>query len=249
VVVLGARGSGKTSLLNCAASSVLSGLPVTASQFCRRVWRVDQLQGFLRRLFQFSEETDLQAALSEGRRVVILEELERTFLRTVGGFEAIGAFLRLVEATSKSTLWILSINEISFQYLNAAVSLGGTFSHRINAMSVRREYITNAILQRHNLSGLRLEFAPLPEGDARIGRLRKLVGLEQDAQELFSTASTTSRKGSSGLPSSFGRTASSGSRAAWFTCASPLTRTTGRCCASWSRMTCSRCRRSSSMVG
>ncbi len=185
VVVLGARGSGKTSLLNCAASSVLTGLPVIASQFCSRIWRVDQLHRFLRGLFQFSEETDLPAALSEGRRVVILEELERTFLRGVGGFEAIRAFLRLVEATSKSTLWILSINEISFQYLNAAVSLGGTFSHRINAMSVRREHITNAILQRHNLSGLRLEFAPLPEGDPRIGRLRKFVGLEHDAQELF----------------------------------------------------------------
>ncbi len=185
VMVLGARGSGKTSLLNCAASSVLTGLPVIESQFCSRIWRVDQLHGFLRGLFQFSKETDLQAALSEGRRVVILEELERTFLRDVGGFEAIRAFLRLVEATSKSTLWILSINEISFRYLNAAVSLGGTFSHRINAMSVRREHITNAILQRHNLSGLRLEFAPLPEGDPRIGRLRKFVGLEHDAQELF----------------------------------------------------------------
>ena len=184
-VVLGARGSGKTSLLNCAASSVLSGLPVTASQFCSRISRVDQLHRFLRGLFQFPEDTDVQAALSEGRRVVILEELERTFLRTIGGFDAIRAFLRLVEATSKSTLWILSLNETCYRYLDAAVGLGGTFSHRINAMSVAREHIANAILQRHNLSGLRLEFAPLPEGDPRMGRLRSFMGLEQDAQELF----------------------------------------------------------------
>jgi len=185
VVVLGARGSGKTSLLNCAVSSLLSGLPVTASQFCERIWRVDQLHRFLRELLRLSEAADLEAALLADRRVVILEELERTFLRTVGGFEAVRAFLRLVEATSQSTLWILSLNESCYRYLDAAVSLGRTFTHRINAMSVAREHITSAIFQRHNLSGLRLEFAPLAEGDPRINRLRNFLGLERGAQDLF----------------------------------------------------------------
>jgi hypothetical protein len=65
------------------------------------------------------------------------------------------------------------------------MGLGRAFSHRINAMSVRPEHVISAILQRHNLSGLRLEFAPLPEGHPRLSEFRQFVGLEQDPQELF----------------------------------------------------------------
>jgi len=128
---------------------------------------------------------DLLEALTQQRRVIMIEELERTFIRRMNGFEALHALLELISQSWRSTLWVLSLNETAFRYLNAAVGFGRFFSYRINAMSVRQEDLQSAILLRHNLSGYRLEFAPPPEGDPRVSRLRRTLGLQQDPQQLF----------------------------------------------------------------
>ncbi|MBM3744743.1 MAG: hypothetical protein FJW34_02965, partial [Acidobacteria bacterium] len=185
VLVVGARGSGKTSLLNCAVAGILAQAPIVRGQFSGRMTTAEQLHRFLRELFGVTGQGELMAALTEPPRVVIVEELERTFLRVVNGFGALRELLDLICATSVSTLWVLSINETAFRYLDAVLELSRCFSHRITAMFVERQDLTNAILQRHNLSGLRLEFTPVPRKEPRLRLLRRGLGLEQDLQELF----------------------------------------------------------------
>lgn len=185
VIVVGARGSGKTSLINCAVSNMFPGCEVVRGQFCERLVTPAQMAGFVRGLFRVPADADLGTALGPGRRVVVVEEFERTFLRTVDGFDALRMLLDLMYSTARSTLWVFSINETAYRYLDGAAGLGRHFSHKINAMSVTQEDLTNAILQRHGLSGLRLEFAPLPEADPRVSAIRRLLGFEQDARKLF----------------------------------------------------------------
>ncbi len=185
VLVVGARGSGKTSLLNCAASAAFGGVGVTRGQFGERIRSAGEMSAFLGQLFGLPAGADPVGELNRGRRVVIVEELERTFLRCINGFEALREFLSLIRATSGSTLWILSMNQTSFRYLDACLGLGGSFSLRFNAMSVSQEHMTDAILQRHTLSGLRLQFASAPSGDPRLHRARRFLGLERTSQEVF----------------------------------------------------------------
>ncbi len=185
VIVIGARGSGKTSLINCTATGVFAHCDVVRGQFCERLQTSEQMTGFVRALLEIPTDADITAALAERRRVVLLEEFERTFLRTVNGFEALRVLFDLMYSTGRSTLWVFSVNETAYRYLDAVVGLGRHFSHHINAMSVRQEDLTSAILQRHGLSGLRLEFAPLPEEDPRVSGVRRFLGFEQDPQRLF----------------------------------------------------------------
>ncbi len=184
-LVVGARGSGKTSLLNCASSVAFGGVPVVRGQFSERVLNTNQMYGFLLKLFDFSDGSDLVAALNKGRRVAVIEEFERTFLRQMNGFGALRDFLHLITATSSSTLWIISMNQASFSYLDAVLGLGRSFSHRINATAVAQEQMMEAILHRHTLSGLRLQFAPSAPGDPRIKRLRRFFGLELTPENTF----------------------------------------------------------------
>jgi len=188
VLLAGDRGSGKTSLLNCASVVAFPGVPVVRAQFSERIRSPQQMDEFFRDLFQLPAGADLAGALDGQRQVVILEEFERTFLRCMNGFEALRGFLRLMSATSGSILWILSMNRVSFRYLDAVVGLGRNFSHHINAMSVTQEHMTDAVIQRHTLSGLRLHFAPVAPGEPRINKVRQFVGLEQTPQDLFFNA-------------------------------------------------------------
>lgn len=185
VLVVGARGSGKTSLLNCAARSVFAGHPLVFSRFPARMADAGALHAFLRSLFGLSQDAALESSLSSLRSIVILEELERAFLRSIDGLETIESLLTLIQQTASSIFWIFSLNDHAFRYLDAAAGLGAAFSHRINVTSMTPENLRKAILQRHNLSGLRLEFAAPPARDPRVERLRHLLGLEGDGESLF----------------------------------------------------------------
>jgi hypothetical protein len=184
VLMVGARGSGKTSLLNCAMLSVFGGEAVVRAEFHSRLTRRAELHVFLRDILRLPVDADLVSALTEQPRVIVLEELERAFLRVIGGFHAMDALFDLIYATSHRTLWILCTNEMAFRYLKAAVELDRHFAFRINATSAAKEDLISAILQRHELSGLRLEFRISAEV-SRLSRVRRLLGLNENAKEVF----------------------------------------------------------------
>jgi hypothetical protein len=184
-LLIGGRGSGKTSLLNCAIHETLANHLVIRAEFHHRLLHPAQLDDFFRKLLDLSDDADLDAAFEAERRVLILEEGERIFLRTVDGFAVVHHLMHLIHRTAATTFWIVVMNDRSFRVLDAATHLHRVFSHRINAMSVSRSDLEAAILERHRLSGLRLEFAPPPAGDPRVNRAKRWFGLEDSPQALF----------------------------------------------------------------
>jgi hypothetical protein len=184
ILVAGARGSGKTSYLNCARTAVFGDLPVVSGQFNERIATAPGMRSFLSSLLQIDDE-DLDRELKSMKRLIVLEEVERTFLRRVGGFQGLRALLDLISATSRNTLWVLSLNETALRYLARVVGMEQYFSHRINAMAVAPQHLRNAILLRHNLSGLRLHFAESASLLSPNKKMRRLFGFEKDAEEQF----------------------------------------------------------------
>ncbi len=185
IIIVGERGSGKTSLINCALKRSLEGMEVIRGEFHDRLPGESELRVFLANLMNLDDPARLEGFLSERRRVIILEELERTFLRQVGHYMAIRSLQRLITASCSSTLWVLAVNQVAFRFLNAAVALGGSFSHRINAATVSRDALREAILLRHNLSGLRLHFSSPPEARNLLNRLNGRLRGQADSEAIF----------------------------------------------------------------
>jgi hypothetical protein len=93
-----------------------------------------------------------------------------------------------INDTSRSVLWILGVNKTAFSYLNAATGLDRYFSHRINAAAVEPDTLSEAILLRHNLSGMRLRFVHAPRQRALVRRVQRLLGLDRPARDRFFSA-------------------------------------------------------------
>jgi AAA ATPase domain len=184
-LLVGDRGSGKTSLLNCAEKEAFVGHQLIRGQFGERALCQEEIDGFLRRLLGLNDRDDLEAAFAAERRILVIEECERIYLRKVGGFAGTLYLINLIHRTAPTTFWVIVMNDKAFRVLDAGVHLHRVFSHRINAMNVSREDLENAILERHRLSGLRLQFALPPAGDPRLGRVKKLLGLHESPQKLF----------------------------------------------------------------
>ena len=76
-------------------------------------------------------------------------------------------------------------NQIAFRFLDAAISFGQSFSHRLNAAGVSPEVLRDAILLRHNLSGLRLQFSQPPTDRTRAGKIKRLLDDHSDPEKIF----------------------------------------------------------------
>ena len=87
-IFVGARGSGKTSLLNCAANGAFAGREVVRTQFGERMITPAAIDAFLRQILDLSPGADLANAFKAKRRILMIEEGERIYLRKVGGFMA-----------------------------------------------------------------------------------------------------------------------------------------------------------------
>lgn len=183
-LVVGERGSGKTSLINCVLEGPLAGLPVIRGEFIDRVATAAGVRQFLATLCDTTPD-QLEATLLAERRVVVLEETERTFLREMNGFGGIRELQRLIASTCGTTLWVVVLNQHAFRFLHASVKLGDSFSHRLNAASATPEAVRDAILVRHHLSGLRLRFVPPPSQRTVWARFRRRIRGNGDPEQLF----------------------------------------------------------------
>ncbi|MBI4472766.1 MAG: ATP-binding protein [Acidobacteria bacterium] len=183
-LIVGERGSGKTSLINCALQSAIADAEVVRGEFSGRLTHHEEMYAFLAHLIGV-DPGSLEKELQARRRVIVLEEMERAFLRRMQHYGAVRALINLISKASRQNLWIVSTNYFAFRFLNAAIRLDPHFSHRINAMAVEPEHMREAILMRHHLSGLRLQFAPRPEAEPYAERLRRMAGIESDPDAEF----------------------------------------------------------------
>ncbi len=185
LLIVGTRGSGKTSLINCALSRSFPSLEVLRGEFSERVVDSVGLRQSLVEALGLSDPDNIETELRARRRVVVLEKIERTFLREIGGFDAIRELVRLIAATSRATLWIIACNRRAFDLLDRVVKLGDGFSHRIYTASVSGESLRQATMVRHDLSGLGLQFLPPPRSPVSVFLRRAGARREVDPERTF----------------------------------------------------------------
>lgn len=185
ILVVGPPGSGRTSLLNCAALRLFASTEVIRGAFHRRIRTAAEMRDFLRGLLRLSPDQPVDAeALGGRRRVVMLEELERSFFRRPGGYEGLRFLLRLISSTSHAVLWVCTVNHACFQLLEPLLGLSGYFALRIDASAVRPDEIEEAIMLRHRLSGLRLQVS-LPPSAPGVRALLRRAAPQDPQRELF----------------------------------------------------------------
>lgn len=98
--------------------------------------------------------------LMEGRppTVVILPEVERFFLATVGGFEAFRTLQVLVRRCRARLFWVLVLGTPTIEYLRA-VSSGDVFpSHVVRVPRWSEDLLRRMILLRHEATGVSYRF-------------------------------------------------------------------------------------------
>ncbi len=124
----------------------------------------------------------------EEPRVFILEHAHHLFLRTIGGFEGLRAFLLFLAATSERVLWVLSMNEYTWRYLDPIVHISDYFPFQIETTNMSGPELEKTIMARHGLSGYRLRFRKGEALSRTLGRQLKKAPGEREEQAVLRKA-------------------------------------------------------------
>jgi ABC-type taurine transport system ATPase subunit len=192
LVVTGPAGSGRTSLLNVLRRTALREVRRHDVSFDARVGseaafveRVAQALGLPGAADEGSLDAlaeRLQAApVPERGRVCVVENLEHTYLRAVGGTDLAARVLRFFSETDAQVLWLATCSSSAWQALEAyePVASGLVDRHELDAFD--REEMEELVMRRHRRSGYRLVFDRPDEGSAPLltRRLQVLAGSEE----------------------------------------------------------------------
>lgn len=175
VLIHGEEGSGKTSFVDHALRKVKSQIryDVVKRHFTHSVENESQLATNLAELLLGidvdKEDAGIGGALDRlrsrmrnattPRRIVVVEGLHNFFLRTLDGFDALRKFLLLVQETSDTFFWIVTINTDSYHYLEHLFTPAHYFSTLIPLVPQEQDSLRAIIEARHHVSGLKLRFS------------------------------------------------------------------------------------------
>jgi len=149
LLLVAESGAGMSSLLN-ASLSLYPEAKIIANNF--NIPSTKKLMQLFKTSFKFDDITNLTEIadkLDDEPQVVIFENIERLFLRKVGGFNVLEDFLLLMHATKHKIYWIVTVNKYSLYYLDQTYNLSPNFLSIIHLPAFKMEYIKEVIMQRN----------------------------------------------------------------------------------------------------
>jgi len=185
-VLIGEKWGGTTSLISNF---------ITTNQFSYRIHRIimnerilesGQLISRISRELGLNEIHDLDTILDSinnlpSKRIIILEDIQKIYLRKVNGFDSLKMLFRLINDTNKNIFWLASCTIYAWNYLKNAISIHEYFSHIILLERLNEQEIVEIIKKRNRISGLNVIFQPENSKSIR----KKIKGLSEEEQQVI----------------------------------------------------------------
>ena len=132
---------------------------------------------------EFKSLKDLEKYINslEDNHVIILENIERLFIRRIRGFDLLEDFLLFLHATKTKIYWIISINKYSFYYLNRVKYFSSHFPSIIHLKPILDTLLKEEILNRN--SGYELVYLKPVNISKKIEK--QLKKLSKEERQLF----------------------------------------------------------------
>ncbi|MCG2590890.1 AAA family ATPase [Rhodohalobacter sulfatireducens] len=189
VVVVGEKGSGKTTLIRFAEKQCLNEEEPIELTFNKTFIKERELLIKLCSALGFKpvetkEEFISKVEKIKKRSVIIVENLQNISIRNINGFEALEAFWVIMTSTMGKLFWVVSCSRYSWEFFIKISEADQYFSHIIQTDKLNENELKNAILSRHKSTGYELFFEP-DESIRKSRAYKKLLGDQEQSQELI----------------------------------------------------------------
>ncbi|KGL62690.1 hypothetical protein [Polaribacter sp. Hel1_85] len=153
LLVVNDPGEGGTSLLHASTYIYPTAKILETNQAIDSYKKLISILSHVLRIdeeFKTLKELEKYINNSEESHVLILENIERLFIRRIRGFDLLEDFLLFLHATKSKIYWIISINKYSFYYLNRVKYFSSHFPSIIHLKPISNKQLKEEILNRNN---------------------------------------------------------------------------------------------------
>lgn len=164
-VIIGERGSGKTSLIHNFINKNKKLSKATFLSSKENISELYELITFLNTSFdkELSTIEEWIAYFNSGKkRTIVLEDIQYFYFRKVGGFNVLHQLSNLISSTKSSVFWIITSAKYAFQYLDKSIQISELFAFNIQMLEMDKETMKEALIKRHKISGYNLHFEQPP---------------------------------------------------------------------------------------
>ena len=181
--LIGEAGSGATTLIRFFLNELKSQYPVTWLSTKNQIYEPKDLFDFFNQALNTDSIDSTDSLIqylnqTKEKRIFILEDLERFFLRKVNGFDCIRVFIEILTRTNENIFWLITINQYSYQYLAKTTGIDDCFSYNVQLRPLKPEQVTALVLKRHRVSGFSVIYRP-HKFDRKNAKFKKMSEEEQ----------------------------------------------------------------------
>ncbi len=163
--IVGEWGMGKTTLLDAFERNIETDLPLARASMQARPKTPADVIAWLCTLLGvegIDDEEALIQALNQGeRRIVIVDDAHRLFVRTIGGFQTLDTMLRVMSLTNRVVFWIVTFDQLGWRYLNRVRNRRHSFHAVVELKPFSDDQVQNLIERRNLRAGVTPRFAQL----------------------------------------------------------------------------------------
>ena len=183
VIMTGEKWSGLTSLINYILKTVKFKHVYTRLRFEKTNVSAENMLQHFSEAFKTEAFEDNQALinyLNNGpRKIVIVEDIQNTYLRTMGGQKTIQELIEIIAATQQNIFWVVSISLYAYKYLDRTFKISAFFSYPIVMGTMDAETISQLIIKRNRISGFKINF----EASEQMKSDKKYLKLADDQKQ------------------------------------------------------------------
>jgi hypothetical protein len=186
VAVLAEKGSGITSFINYYLRDTAPSLKIIHEEPKTRISLANDYLQFFENLLgveKFEDNRQIIEYLNNlpDKLIIILENMQRFYLKKITGFVCLKMFFELMMQTSRKVFWITSFTVHAWDYLNLTQRISDQFVREVQLAQLDEVTIMNIILKRNSLSGYKINFEPSDENIAS----RSFKNLKEEEKQSY----------------------------------------------------------------
>jgi GTPase SAR1 family protein len=191
IVLIGEKGSGKSTLVRFLKNEVFDGQPVEEVMFNHTVYQSADLLASISKQLKLDKQDnvqDLVKAINKRRKrsIIVVENIQNCFVRHVNGYEAMSTLLYLIAETREKILWVVTVSRYAWSFLDVVTKISDYFSHSVMVGTKSEQGIEQLILKRQKASGYQVLFHPDPSTAKSRAYKKTLTNLDSE-QEFLQT--------------------------------------------------------------
>ena len=162
-VIVGEKGSGSTSLINYFLANEAKNFEIIRTSIQKPFSDLESFFNLFSDIVKdktFKSTEDIVEYLNglPSKKIFVIENLQRLFLRKVDGFTVLKIFFEIISKTNKNIFWVTTCTIYSWSYIDKTIYAPDYFGYVIYLKKLDETQMTDLVSKRHRVSGYNIEY-------------------------------------------------------------------------------------------